>query len=84
MNYYLEKILKTQQQLGIAKTGFTQVVNNCIHSVSEAIDYDHAKDIAETLNAGLDLIKELESQIEFLKGKLKEEHTKEMTNANKG
>ncbi len=30
MNYYLEKISKTQQQLDIAKVGFTQVTRDII------------------------------------------------------
>ncbi len=84
MNYYLEKISKTQQQLDIAKVGFTQVIRDIIAKTDDTVvDYECAKDIAEKLNTGLDLIRELESHISFLRGKLEEEQAKEKRNASK-
>lgn len=84
MNYYLEKISKTQQQLDIAKVGFTQVTRDIIAKTDDTVvNYECAKEIAEKLNTGLDLIRELESQISFLRGKLREENAKEKRNVSK-
>ncbi len=84
MNYYLEKISKTQQQLDIAKVGFTQVTRDIIAKTDDTVvNYECAKEIAEKLNTGLDLIRELERQISFLRGKLREENAKEKRNASK-
>lgn len=86
MNYYLEKISKTQKQFEIAKIGFIQLTNNYIQKVrdcQDGVDYTNAKDMVEALSAGLELIKELESQVTFLCNKYTEECEKEKSDANK-
>lgn len=78
MNYYEEKISIKQAQLEVAKAGFTQVANVYMQNVSaDGVDYDYAKEMAERLNAGLALVKEIEEDIERFQKLLKEEKAKE-------
>ncbi|MDE6474760.1 MAG: hypothetical protein K2L70_06640 [Clostridia bacterium] len=82
MEYHVKQISKKQQQLEIVKLGISQMysdqvkkIQGSIVSVSDdvrTIEFENASKIAERLNAGFELVKDLEDSIVYHNNQIKE------------
>lgn len=83
MSYYEEKISMKQKQVEIAKAGLARATDDYMQEVQNAIltndiseAYEAVKTMAEKVNAGLALVKEIEEDVERLQKLDKEEKAK--------
>lgn len=71
MKFYEDKIKGLKQQLKMTEIGFVEIVKQKAKQCAD-VDYAGAVRIAEELESGLSLIRDLNSQISFYEKKLEE------------